>query len=181
MVEQVSDAANLNVADLLLNSTDDEIVRTDRAQLATFTLSLIGWNELCLRHAAPLFLAGHSLGEFSSLVAGGVISLEDGARLVAARGQAMATASESPSGAMVALMGGDDSARSRLEELSEVWLANVNGPGQVVMSGTRVAVESLIANARDLGWRRATLLNVGGAFHSPLMSPAHACLAWCNP
>jgi [acyl-carrier-protein] S-malonyltransferase len=73
---------------------------------------------------------------------------------------------------MVAVMGGDDNARRALEELNDVWIANINGTGQIVVSGTREGLDDLLARHRDLGWRRATPLPVGGAFHSPLMAPA---------
>jgi [acyl-carrier-protein] S-malonyltransferase len=73
---------------------------------------------------------------------------------------------------MVALMGGDEGARDALDELDDVWVANINGPGQIVVSGTRAGLDDLLARHKDLGWRRATPLPVGGAFHSPLMAPA---------
>jgi [acyl-carrier-protein] S-malonyltransferase len=73
---------------------------------------------------------------------------------------------------MIALMGGDDGARDALEGLDDVWVANVNGPGQIVVSGTRSGLDDLLSRHKDLGWRRATPLPVGGAFHSPLMTPA---------
>ena len=172
VVDDVSRVTGVDVAELLLHRDSDELVRTDRAQIATFALSLVGWHELLAHDAPPRYLAGHSLGEFSALVAGGVLSLEDGARLVAARGEAMREASSSRPGGMVALMGGDDGAEGRLSELSDVWVANINGPGQIVVSGTTAAMEDLLVTARARGWRRATALSVGGAFHSPLMESA---------
>ena len=73
---------------------------------------------------------------------------------------------------MVAVMGGDDEARTALQNLEGIWIANINGTGQIVVSGTRAGLDDLLARHRDLGWRRATALPVGGAFHSPLMAPA---------
>ncbi len=172
IVEHVSDAARLDVARLLLEASTEEVVRTDRAQIATFTLSLIGYYELLDQGWRPRYLLGHSLGEFSALVAAGLLSLDDGARLIGVRGAAMARAAQVADGSMVALMGGDDDARAALENLSDVWVANFNGTGQIVVSGTRVGVDDLLERHRELGWRRATPLNVGGAFHSPLMAPA---------
>jgi [acyl-carrier-protein] S-malonyltransferase len=172
VVDRISASCGVDVAALLLETSNDDIVRTDRAQLATFALSLVGWHDYVAQRPAPKFLAGHSLGEFSALVAAGILSLEDGARLVGARGSAMANASAQHPGTMVALMGGDEKARARLDELNDIWLANVNGTGQIVVSGTQEAIDGLLANSRELGWRRATALPVGGAFHSPLMAPA---------
>jgi [acyl-carrier-protein] S-malonyltransferase len=86
----------------------------------------------------------------------------------------MARAAEASAGSMVALMGGDDGARAMLDGLEGVWVANINGTGQIVVSGTRSGLDDLVARHRELGWRRATPLAVGGAFHSPLMSPAQS-------
>jgi [acyl-carrier-protein] S-malonyltransferase len=88
----------------------------------------------------------------------------------------MADASARHPGSMVALMGPSDDALERLRSLPDVWVANTNGPGQVVVSGTVAALDDLVARARELGWRRATALPVGGAFHSPLMADAQSAL-----
>jgi [acyl-carrier-protein] S-malonyltransferase len=148
------------------------VVRTDRAQIATFALSLVGFFELVDHGIRPRYLLGHSLGEFSALVASGLLSIEDGARLIGVRGAAMARAAQQHPGSMVALMGGDEGALERLYELNDVWVANINGTGQVVVSGTLEGLEQLSATHKELGWRRATALAVGGAFHSPLMASA---------
>jgi [acyl-carrier-protein] S-malonyltransferase len=172
ILARVSDAARLDVAKLLIGSTDEDVVRTDRAQIATFALSIVGYYDLVERGIRPRYLLGHSLGEFSALVASGLLSIEDGARLIGVRGAAMARAAEATEGSMVALMGGDDGARDALNELDDVWVANINGTGQIVVSGTRAGLDDLLARHKELGWRRATPLPVGGAFHSPLMAPA---------
>src|SRR5665213_1487390 len=172
VVARVSDVANVDVAALLLEANDEYVVRTDRAQLATFALSLVGYYELLDVGIRPRFLVGHSLGEFSSLVASGLLTLEEGARLIAVRGAAMSRAADAHEGSMVALMGGDDGAREALDGLNNVWVANINRTGQIVVSGTRAGLDDLLARHKDLGWRRATPLAVGGAFHSPLMAPA---------
>jgi [acyl-carrier-protein] S-malonyltransferase len=172
LVDRVSEIAGVDVTHLLLDAGDDDVVRTDRAQLATFALSLVGYYELLDRGVRPRFLLGHSLGELSALVASGLLSLDEGAHLIAVRGAAMARAASEREGSMVAVMGGDDNARRALEELNDVWIANINGTGQIVVSGTREGLDDLLARHRDLGWRRATPLPVGGAFHSPLMAPA---------
>jgi [acyl-carrier-protein] S-malonyltransferase len=168
----VSDVAHVDVAALLLSASDDDVVRTDRAQLATFALSLVGYHELLDLGVLPRYVMGHSLGEFSALVASGLLSLEEGARLISVRGGAMSRAASQSEGSMVALMGGDEGAREALGDLHDVWVANINGTGQIVVSGTREGLDDLLARHKDLGWRRATPLAVGGAFHSPLMAPA---------
>jgi [acyl-carrier-protein] S-malonyltransferase len=172
ILARVSDAARLDVAALLITASDEDVVRTDRAQIATFALSIVGYYALIERGVRPRYLLGHSLGEFSALVASGLLTIEDGARLIGVRGAAMARAAAATEGSMVALMGGDDGARDALNGLDGVWTANINGPGQLVVSGTRAGLDDLLSRHKELGWRRATPLPVGGAFHSPLMSPA---------
>ena len=172
LVTRISEVAGIDVESLLIHATDDEVVRTDRAQIATFALSMVAYEELLDRGLRARYLLGHSLGEFSALVASGLLSMDDGARLIAVRGAAMARAAQQSAGSMVALMGGDEGARQALDKLDGVWVANINGTGQIVVSGTTRGLENLLARHRDLGWRRATPLAVGGAFHSPLMSPA---------
>jgi [acyl-carrier-protein] S-malonyltransferase len=174
LVDRVSEISGIDVAWLLLDASDEEVVRTDRAQLATFALSLVGYHELLDLGIRPKFLMGHSLGEFSALVASGLLSLDEGARLISVRGTAMARAAALEEGSMVAVMGGDEDARAALETLEGVWIANVNGTAQIVVSGTRAGLDDLLGHHRDLGWRRATPLPVGGAFHSPLMAPAQS-------
>jgi [acyl-carrier-protein] S-malonyltransferase len=172
ILARVSDAARLDVAALLIGSTDEDVVRTDRAQIATFALSIVGYFDLVEHGIRPRYLLGHSLGEFSALVASGLLTIEDGARLIGVRGAAMARAAAATEGSMVALMGGDEGAREALDGLEGVWVANINGTGQIVVSGTRAGLDDLLARHKELGWRRATPLPVGGAFHSPLMAPA---------
>ncbi|HEV3268713.1 MAG TPA: ACP S-malonyltransferase [Acidimicrobiales bacterium] len=174
LVERVSEVTGVDVSALLLTASDEEVVRTDRAQLATFALSLVGYHELLDLGIRPRFLVGHSLGEFSALVASGLLSLDEGARLIGVRGSAMARAASAQEGSMVAVMGGDEGAREALDSLENVWVANINGTGQIVVSGTREGLDDLLSRHKELGWRRATPLSVGGAFHSPLMSPAQA-------
>jgi [acyl-carrier-protein] S-malonyltransferase len=176
IVERISSIAGMDVEHLLLRASDNEVVRTDNAQIATFALSLVGYYELLDLGVRPRYLLGHSLGEFSALVASGLLTLDDGARLIAVRGAAMATAAQETQGSMVAVMGGDDDARRNLEGLSDAWVANINGTGQIVLSGTREGLDHVLANHRELGWRRATPLAVGGAFHSPLMKSAQLAL-----
>jgi [acyl-carrier-protein] S-malonyltransferase len=176
VVQRVGEVTDVDVAWLLTEAADQDVVRTDRAQLATFALSLVTYLDLVERGVRPRYLLGHSLGEFSALVASGLLTLDDGASLIAVRGRAMARAAEESPGSMVALMGGDDGAREALDARSDLWVANVNGTGQLVVSGTLDALDDLLARHRELGWRRATPLPVGGAFHSPLMASAQRAL-----
>ena len=172
LVARISEVTGVDVEHLLLFADEADVIRTDNAQLATFALSLVAFHALIEAGVRPGVHLGHSLGEFSALTAAGVLSLEDGARLIAARGAAMARAAREQAGSMVALMGGDDDARRALEGLADLWVANINGTGQIVVSGTRASLDGLLERHRELGWRRATPLPVGGAFHSPLMASA---------
>jgi len=173
-VDVISEASGVDVAELLLTMSSEDVVRTDRAQLATFTLSTIGYLELLDKGIRPRYLLGHSLGEFSALVASGLLTIADGARLIGVRGAAMARAAATTSGTMVAVMGGDPGAKEALEALEGVWIANINGTGQIVVSGTTEGLARLQETHKELGWKRCTPLPVGGAFHSPLMAPAQA-------
>ena len=175
IVEDIADITGVNVPHLLLESPLEELVRTDRAQLATFSLSLVGWHDLIANGPRPRYLLGHSLGEFSALVASGLLDISQGATLIAVRGAAMAAAALETPGSMVAVMGTDGD-RAGLAAIPGVWIANVNGTGQIVLSGTPGGLATVSERYRDYGWKRATPLNVGGAFHSPLMSSAQAAL-----
>src|SRR5690606_30093572 len=122
----------------------------------------------------PAAVAGHSLGEYTALVAAGALSFEDGARLVAARGDAMHDAGSRRAGTMAAVLGLDDDkvevACARVD--GDVWVANFNAPGQVVIAGSPDAIEAASAAAKELGAKRVMGLPVGGAFHTPFMAPA---------
>jgi len=168
----ISEASGIDVAALLTTASSEDVVRTDNAQIATFALSTMSYLELLDKGVRPRYLLGHSLGEFSALVASGLLSIEDGAKLIGVRGSAMLRCAETTEGSMVALMGGEDGALENLTTLENVWIANINGTGQIVVSGTRAGLDDLMSRNKELGWKRATPLPVGGAFHSPLMSPA---------
>ena len=176
LVADASEAAGRDVARLLLEADKDELTQTRNAQLATFTLSLVALDAVERLGLEPAACAGHSLGEYSALVASGAISFEDGVRLVTERGEAMQAAAEENPGTMAAVLGLDDdgveAACMRAE--SGAWVANYNAPGQVVIAGTPEGVEAASAVAREMGAKRAMGLPVGGAFHTPLMEPARA-------
>jgi [acyl-carrier-protein] S-malonyltransferase len=154
----------------------DELTRTANAQLATFTLSLVVLDAVERIGLAPAVCAGHSLGEYSALVASGALSLADGAALVLERGAAMQEAADARLGTMAALMGiGDDDAEAACQRAeAEVWVANYNAPGQVVIAGTPEGIEAATGPARELGAKKVLPLPVSGAFHTPMMQPARA-------
>lgn len=172
VAKEISELSGIDVPYLLLQADREELVRTDNAQIATFALSLMSYQSYLQRHPEPSYFVGHSLGEFSALVAAGVLSLEDGVSVVVARGRAMASAALLEAGAMAALMGGVDGDVSQALSIEGVWLGNVNGPDQIVVSGRSTALEYLANHVSEYGWKKCRLLQVGGAFHSPLMAPA---------
>lgn len=175
-VDHVASASGVDVVALLTSAGADELVATDRAQLATYALSLCVLDATGLAPAAAVAL-GHSLGEYTALVAAAVVSRDDGARLVAARGAAMLEAARATPGGLVALLGGSlEEAEAACAAIDGLYLANLNGPGQIVVGGDRATLEDLVARAKELGFRRAIPLKVGGAFHTPLMSPAVSAL-----
>ncbi len=175
VVERLSDASGIDLADLLVDADADTLRATANAQPATFALSLVILDAVGRAGLAgdPAAVAGHSLGEYSALVAAGVLADTDAARLVAARGSAMQAAADAAPGTMAAVLGLDPAAVARAcEDVDGAWTANDNAPGQVVIAGTEAGVAEASEAARSLGAKRVMALPVGGAFHSPLMAPA---------
>ena len=179
LVAEISGYAGRDAAVLLLDTDADELARTDSAQLATFALEMVLLDAVRAAGVTDGVLgacAGHSLGECSALVAAGILDLADAARLVAARGAAMARAAAERPGTMAVLVNLDAATAGTLVEQArgrdgEVWVANLNAPGQVVVSGTRAGVAAVEIAATEAGGK-AVRIPVGGAFHSPLMAPA---------
>ncbi|MHB1775164.1 MAG: ACP S-malonyltransferase [Acidimicrobiales bacterium] len=167
-------ATGRDLAALLLDAPMEELTETANAQLATFVQSLVVLDAVERLGLSPAACAGHSLGEYTALVASGAVSFEDGLRLVAARGDAMARAGEDAPGTMAALLGiDDDDAEAACQRAEgDVWVANYNAPGQVVVAGTADAVAKASSIARELGARRVLPIPVSGAFHTPLMAAA---------
>jgi [acyl-carrier-protein] S-malonyltransferase len=171
VVEQASQATGRDLAHLLLDADADQLRATREAQVSTFLTSL-------LVHAAlpPLdvvVVAGHSLGEFTALVASGVLTARDGLHLVAERGEAMQAAADAAPGTMAAVLGLDDDDVERvLVGVDGAWPANHNAPSHVVVSGTPDGVAAAAEALKAAGARRVLPLPVGGAFHTPLMEPA---------
>lgn len=174
LVAEASEVSGRDVERLLLDADAEELVETRNSQLTTYVMSMIVLDAVERTGVEAAFHAGHSLGEYSALTAAGVISFDDGVRLVAERGNAMQAAADAQQGTMYAILGLDDHlvemACSRVD--GEVWVANYNAPGQVVIAGEPSALEAAGSEAKALGAKRAMPIKVGGAFHTPFMSPA---------
>jgi [acyl-carrier-protein] S-malonyltransferase len=174
LVADASDAVDRDIASLLLEADEAELTQTRNAQLACFTLSMVVLDAIERTGLAPVAAAGHSLGEYSALVAVGALAFDDGVRLIAERGEAMQMAAEERPGAMAAVLGLDVErcwvACRRAD--AEVWVANDNAAGQVVIAGDPDAVARAGDIARQLGATKVTSMLTGGAFHTPLMAPA---------
>lgn len=175
--EKANEILGFRITDIMFAGTDEELKQTKVTQPAVFLHSVI--SALCLGDAfQPEMVAGHSLGELSALTAAGCLTFEDGLRLVAKRALAMQAACEARPGTMAAVIGLEDSQiESICREVSEetgkvVICANYNCPGQLVISGEREGVEVACNRLKEAGAKRALVLPVGGAFHSPIMQPA---------
>jgi [acyl-carrier-protein] S-malonyltransferase len=174
LVAEASEVADRDVADLLLNADAETLKHTRNSQLTTFVLSMVVFDAITRVGVEAAGHAGHSLGEYSAQTAAGVLDFEDAVTLVSERGDAMQAAADDQEGTMAAILGLDDDqvdiACARVA--GDVWVANYNAPGQVVIAGAPVAVEEAGAVAKELGAKRSMPLPVGGAFHTPFMSPA---------
>lgn len=177
ILERANEILGFRITDIMFEGSAEELKQTKVTQPAIFLHSAV--MARCLPDFAPDMVAGHSLGEFSALVAAGAMDFEDGLRLVAIRAEAMQKACEMNPGSMAAVIALD---AARIEEICAgcegiVIPANYNCDGQVVISGEKDAVEKACAKMKEAGARRALMLPVGGAFHSPLMEPAREELA----
>jgi len=178
LFEQANEIVGFRISDIMFNGTEEDLKQTRVTQPAIFLHSVIAFKSI--DNARPEMVAGHSLGEFSALVANGVLSFEDGLKLVSVRAQAMQKACESNPSTMAAVLGLDDAKVEEIcalvqEETDEVVVpANYNCPGQLVISGSIKGIEVAIERLKAAGAKRALVLPVSGAFHSPLMEPAKA-------
>ena len=179
LVEEASAATGRDVEHLLLTADADELKQTRNSQLATMVASLVVLDAVERLGVEAAAYAGHSLGEYSALVASGAIDVADGFRLVAERGDAMQEASAAHPGTMAAVLGlDDDKVAVACDEVDgDVWVANYNAPGQVVIAGHPDAITAAGAVAKDLGAKRTMSIPVSGAFHTPYMAPASDRLA----
>ncbi|MBP6373798.1 MAG: ACP S-malonyltransferase [Flavobacterium sp.] len=177
LFEQANEILGFRITDIMFDGTADALKETKVTQPAVFLHSVI--LAKTLTDFAPEMVAGHSLGEFSALVANGTLSFEDGLRLVSQRAMAMQKACELAPSTMAAVLGLDDAIVEQIcaETEGVVVAANYNCPGQLVISGAVPAVEAACEALKAAGARRALILPVGGAFHSPMMEPAREELA----
>ncbi len=176
LFEKANEILGYRITDIMFEGTDEDLKQTKVTQPAVFLHSVI--SAMCMGDDfKPAMTAGHSLGEFSALVAADALSFEDGLRLVYARAMAMQKACEAAPSTMAAIIGLPDEQVVEICKLvstddNVVVAANLNCPGQVVISGNIEAVNEACAKMKEAGAKRALPLKVGGAFHSPLMQPA---------
>ena len=177
MLERANEVLGFRITDIMFDGTADDLKQTDVTQPAIFLHSVV--LAACLPDFQPDMVAGHSLGEFSALVAAGAMDFEEGLKLVAIRARAMQKACEMNPGSMAAVLALPTETIEKICDETEgvVVAANYNCEGQVVISGEKSAVAAACAKMKEAGARRALELPVGGAFHSPLMEPARAELA----
>jgi len=172
IIEQANEILGFRISDIMFEGTEEQLKQTNVTQPAIFLHSIIAFRSI--DGAKPDMVAGHSLGEFTALVANGVLSFEDGLNLVAARARAMQKACDQQPGTMAAVLGlADEKVEEVCAAIDDVVVAaNYNCPGQLVISGSPSGVEKACAALKEAGAKRALLLPVGGAFHSPLMKVA---------
>jgi [acyl-carrier-protein] S-malonyltransferase len=179
VVDRAESALGEPLSSLILDAPAEQLARTRDAQLAVLLTSLVVWEAVQERIEAPIAFAGHSLGQVTALIAAGALPLEDGVVFAARRAELTQAAADAHPGRMAALLGAsleqaEDACRAAPDGC---WIANDNAPGQVVIAGTPDGVETGSSRAKELGVKRATALNVGGAFHTPLMRDAADALA----
>ena len=174
LVDEASEVAGRDIARLLLEADAEELRQTDNAQLTTFVLSLVVLDAVERVGVRPAMAAGHSLGEYTALTATGTMGFDEGVRTVVARGDAMREAAEDNPGTMAAVLGleDDDCDVACRRADGDVWVANFNAPGQVVIAGSAEGVAAAGVAAKELGAKKVMPLPVGGAFHTPYMAPA---------
>lgn len=181
LFEQANEILGFRISDIMFNGTEDDLKQTRVTQPAVFLHSIIAYKSI--DSVSPDMVAGHSLGEFSALVANGTLSFEDALQLVSVRAQAMQKACEIVPSTMAAVLNlADDKVEAICEEVQKetgeiVVPANYNCPGQLVISGSVKGIEIACERMKAAGAKRALVLPVGGAFHSPLMMPARKELA----
>lgn len=173
LFEQANDILGYRISDVMFEGSDEDLRQTKITQPAIFLHSVIK-ARLAGDNFQPDAVAGHSLGEFSALVAAGAIRFEDGLKLVQQRAMAMQRACEAQPGTMAAILGLEDSIVENIcAGIDDIVVpANYNSPGQLVISGAISGVEAAVEKLKEAGAKRAVMLPVGGAFHSPLMEPA---------
>ena len=176
IVERAETALGESLGHLITDAPAEALTRTREAQLAVLLTSLVVWDALAPLPEAPLAFAGHSLGQVTALIAAGVLPLDAGVRFAARRAELTQAAADAHPGRMAALLGATpEQAEAACAAAPDAcWVANDNAPGQVVIAGTPDGLAAASARAQEIGVRRVTALNVGGAFHTPLMHDATA-------
>ena len=176
IVEEAEAALGEPLGHLITDAPADALTRTREAQLAVLLTSLVVWDALAPLPETPIAFAGHSLGQVTALIAAGVLPLEAGVRFAARRAELTQAAADAHPGRMAALLGATpEQAEDACTAAPDgCWVANDNAPGQVVIAGTPDGLAAGSARAQEIGVRRVTALNVGGAFHTPLMLDATA-------
>jgi [acyl-carrier-protein] S-malonyltransferase len=174
VIDRAEAAFGEPLAELVLDAPAERLARTREAQLAVLLTSLVAWEAIRDGVPDPVAFAGHSLGQVTALIASGALSLEDGVRFAARRAELTQAAADAHPGRMVALLGAtvEQGVAACDAAPDGCWVANDNAPGQVVLAGTPDGVDAASSRAKELGVKRVTPLNVGGAFHTPLMRPA---------
>lgn len=174
LVHEASEIAGFDLSHLLLHADAEELKQTHNAQISTYLLSMVILDAVERVGVDAAGHAGHSLGEYSALTASGAIDFEDGIRLVLERGLAMHEATQSQEGTMAAILGiPDETVEDVCSSIDdEVWIANYNAPGQVVIAGSPSGVEKAGVASKENGAKRVTALEVSGAFHTPFMNSA---------
>lgn len=178
LVERAEKATGESLAPLLLDAPAETLTRTREAQLVVFLASLLAWDvagaALEQTDGEIVAFAGHSLGQVTALVAAGAIAFDDGCRLAARRARHTQDAADANPGRLAALLGASiaQAQDSCAAAAGACWIANDNAPGQIVIGGTPEGLETASAKAKEIGVKRVMPLNVGGAFHTPLMQPA---------
>ncbi|MBL0152929.1 MAG: ACP S-malonyltransferase [Chitinophagaceae bacterium] len=176
LFEQANEVLGFRISDIMFNGTEEDLKQTNVTQPAVFLHSVIAYRTI--ENASPDMVAGHSLGEFSALVANGTLSFDDAILLVSVRARAMQKACDVTPSTMAAVLNlADDKVEAICKEVTAetgevVVPANYNCPGQLVISGTKQGIDIACERMKAAGAKRALVLPVGGAFHSPLMAPA---------
>jgi [acyl-carrier-protein] S-malonyltransferase len=175
---EAADVLGWDIGELCRHGSMEELTRTDRTQLAVLTCSVAAWRVLAEAGAGLTVAAGHSLGEYSALVAAGSLVFADALHIVEARGRAMQACADEREGAMAAVIGLDNEAvEQACASVADVWVANYNSPGQVVISGAIEGVRAAGEAAAAAGAKRVVPLPVAGAFHTPFMAGAARALS----
>ena len=179
VVERAEAALGEPLGELVTDAPAERLARTREAQLAVLLTSLLAWDAVRPVVDGPVAFAGHSLGQVTALIAAGVLDVEDGVRFAARRAELTQAAADAHPGRMAALLGAtiEQAEEACAAAADACWVANDNAPGQVVVAGTPDGIDAATARAKELGVRRAMALNVGGAFHTPLMDDARGALA----